>query len=164
MLWIAETRGYRPIRVSQPMYNLIARRLEDEFLPACQALGISTVVYNPLAGGLLAGKHSAAAPLAGSRFDGNRAYLDRYWSQANHEAVSRLAAAAAGAGRSLVSVSLNWLLHHTLIDCVILGASRPEQLEQNLRALEDGPLPSDVLAVCDEVWKLLRGPSPKYNR
>jgi aryl-alcohol dehydrogenase-like predicted oxidoreductase len=64
----------------------------------------------------------------------------------------------------MVSLSLNWLLHHTATDCVILGASRMEQLNENLAAAEDGPLPEDVVKACDQVWQDLRGPLPVYNR
>jgi aryl-alcohol dehydrogenase-like predicted oxidoreductase len=104
--------------------------------------GVATVVYNPLAGGLLTGKHKESAVQAGTRFDGNAVYVDRYWRDTNFLAVEKLAQAAARAGRPLVSVALNWLLHHTLVDCIILGASRPEQLQQNLASLEHGPLVS----------------------
>jgi aryl-alcohol dehydrogenase-like predicted oxidoreductase len=164
MVSIAERRAWTPARVAQPMYNLIARRIEDEFLPACAAVGVSTVAYNPLAGGLLTGKHNGHGPLPGTRFDGNPAYLDRYWNQPALDAVARLAAVAAGEGRSLVSLSLNWLLRHTPIDCVVLGASRPEQLAENLAALDNGPLAAESLAACDAVWDSLKGPAPKYNR
>jgi aryl-alcohol dehydrogenase-like predicted oxidoreductase len=164
MLGIAERAGFAPARITQPMYNLLARRIEDEYLPMCAELGVSTVVYNPLAGGLLTGKHRSEAPIPGTRFDGNKAYLERYWKDLNFQAVARLAEIAAAAGRSLVSLALNWLLHHTPIDGVILGASRIEQLEENLRALDDGALSSETVAACDEVWSAVRGPSPKYNR
>jgi aryl-alcohol dehydrogenase-like predicted oxidoreductase len=164
MFAIAEREGYTPARVAQPMYNPLARRIEDEFLPACAALGISTVVYNPLAGGLLTGKHNGGAPLPGTRFDGNRAYLDRYWNESNFTAVARLAKAAAGNGHTLVGLSLNWLLHHTPIDCVVLGASGVDQLHTNLAALDEGPLNEELLQECDQVWESLRGTAPKYNR
>ena len=75
MLSIAEKNGYRPARVTQPMYNLLARGIEQEFLPMCRELGVSTVVYNPLAGGLLTGKQPRETPIAGTRFDGNQLYL-----------------------------------------------------------------------------------------
>jgi len=146
------------------MYNLLARGIEQEYLPMCREFGVSTVVYNPLAGGLLTGKHAQEAPLAGSRFDNNQLYLDRYWRPCYFDAVAELRRAAEQAGRSLVSLSLSWLLHHTQTDCVILGASRIEQLEENLRAIEDGPLPEETLAACDAVWAKLRGITPKYNR
>jgi aryl-alcohol dehydrogenase-like predicted oxidoreductase len=164
MFAICEAAGWTAPSVSQPMYNVLARRIEDEYLPMCAEYGVSTVVYNPLAGGLLTGKHSAAAPIPGTRFDGNEAYLDRYWNDRNFDAVSRLAEIAAAAGRSLVSVALGWLLHHSAADCVILGASRVEHLEANLAACEEGPLAPEVVAGCDEVWGMVRGAAPKYNR
>jgi aryl-alcohol dehydrogenase-like predicted oxidoreductase len=164
MLWLAEKNGWRPAWVTQPMYNLLARGIEQEFLPMAREFGVSTVVYNPLAGGLLTGKHRPEAPLPGTRFDGNRMYLDRYWHPAYFEAVDKLKQIAEGAGRSLVSLALNWLLHHSAADCIILGASRLEQLEQNLAALEEGPLPQEAAAACDRVWEGLRGVTPQYNR
>lgn len=164
MLWLAEKNGWRPAWVTQPMYNLLARGIEQEYLPMAREFGVSAVVYNPLAGGLLTGKHRPEAPLPGTRFDGNQLYLDRYWHPAYFDAVEKLGHVAAGAGRSLVSLALNWLLHHTAADCIILGASRLEQLDQNLAALEEGPLPAEAVAACDRVWDGLRGVTPKYNR
>jgi aryl-alcohol dehydrogenase-like predicted oxidoreductase len=164
MLCLAEKRGYKPAYVTQPMYNLLARGIEQEYLPMCKHFGVSTCVYNPLAGGLLTGKQQADAPMAGTRFDNNQMYLDRYWHPAYFEAVDELKAIAAAAGRSLGSLALNWLLHHTSVDCVILGASRLEQLDQNLGAMSEGPLSADTLAACDAVWNKLRGVTPKYNR
>jgi aryl-alcohol dehydrogenase-like predicted oxidoreductase len=163
MLCFAEKAGYQPARIVQPMYNLLARRIEDEFLPFCKQFGISTVVYNPLAGGLLTAKHNGT-PLPGSRFDGNQNYLDRYWNEANHRAVECLGAAAMREGRSIVSLALNWLLHHTAADCLILGASRTEQIDENLRAMDEGRLSEETLQTCEQVWGTLRGASPKYNR
>ena len=130
----------------------------------CDHFGIFTCIYNPLAGGLLTGKQQKSAPVTGSRFDKNQMYLDRYWHPAYFEAVDTLAAAAAAHGRSLVSTALCWLYHHTAADCLILGASRQEQLEQNLAAIGDGPLPESLVATCDTVWTTLRGVTPKYNR
>lgn len=165
MLNIAKEKGQAAPRICQPMYNLLARRIEDEFLPMCREFGVATVVYNPLAGGLLTGKHAAmAAPASGTRFDGNQQYLDRYWNQRNFEAVEQIASAGSAAGRSIVSVALNWLLHHTATDCIILGASKYEHLEANLAACEEGPLPEAVVEATNEVWAMLRGAAPKYNR
>jgi aryl-alcohol dehydrogenase-like predicted oxidoreductase len=164
LLWLADRGGRPAVRVVQPMYNLLARGIEPELLPLCQAFGVGVVVYNPLAGGLLTGKHSAAAPLAGTRFELMPAYKDRYWHPANFAAVDELTQIAASAGRSLAGLSLAWVLHHTPVDCLIVGASRQEQLRENLDALDRGPLPADAVAACDRVWQELRGPSPKYNR
>jgi aryl-alcohol dehydrogenase-like predicted oxidoreductase len=164
MLWQAETKGFPTVGVTQPMYNLIARGIEQELLPMCHEFKIATVVYNPLAGGLLTGKQKIDAPLPGTRFDKNQLYLDRYWHQANFEAVQELGTIAREAGRSLVSLALNWMLHHTTADAMIVGASRLEQLQENVRAVGEGPLSAEVVAACDRVWGKLRGPSPKYNR
>jgi aryl-alcohol dehydrogenase-like predicted oxidoreductase len=164
MLWLAEHHGYKPALVSQQMYNLMARGVEQEFLPFAREFGVSMVAYNPLAGGMLTGKHHSDAITPGTRFDQNAMYQERYWHEKNFSAVDKLRSIAEKAGRSLVSLSLNWLTHHTATDCVILGASRPEQLEQNVKALEEGPLSEDVINACDEVWKNLRGPLPVYNR
>ncbi len=164
MLWIAEKRGYRPPVIAQPMYNMLARGIEQEFLPMARQFGLSTVVYNPLAGGLLTGKHKRGKPLAGTRFENNKVYQDRYWHEACFDAVEEVAAIAREAGRSTISLALNWLLHHSSIDCAVLGASRLEQLEENLKACEDGRLSKDVVELCDRVWEKLRGAAPKYNR
>lgn len=163
-LWIAEKNGYAPARVTQPMYNLIARGIEQEYLPMARDLSVSTVVYNPLAGGLLTGKQRREQPLPGTRFDGNRLYLDRYWNEAQFDAVDALTGIAREAGRSMVSLALNWILHHTAADCMILGASGPGQLGENLKALEDGPLTVEPASACDAVWNQIRGRTPKYNR
>lgn len=164
MLWIAEKRGLARASITQPMYNLIARGIEQEYLPMCKHFGISTVVYNPLAGGLLTGKQQSHAPLAGSRFDQNKMYLDRYWHDADFAAVEELKQIASKAGRSLVSLALNWIYRHTAADCIILGASRLDHLDENLKVLGDGPLDQATLDGCDQVWLKLRGPTPKYNR
>jgi aryl-alcohol dehydrogenase-like predicted oxidoreductase len=164
MLWLAETKKLPAVSVTQPMFNLLARGIEVELLPMAEQFGVATVVYNPLAGGLLTGKQNFSAPLPGTRFDKNQAYLDRYWHEQNFAALQELSAIARATNRSLVSVALNWILHHSPVDCVIVGASRLTHLEENLAAANDGPLPAEVVAACDRVWARLRGPSPKYNR
>lgn len=161
---IAAGKGYQPIHVTQPMYNLIARGIEQEFLPMCKAYGISTFVYNPLAGGLLTGKQRQERPLPGTRFDGNQQYLERYWHQQSFTAVADLKRIAVHARRSLVGLSLGWLLHHTEATGIILGASGKEQLVANLKEASLGPLKDETVVQCNLVWERLRGVVPKYNR
>lgn len=162
---VAGKQGHQPPYVSQPMYNLLARGIEEEYVPFARRFGISMVVYNPLAGGLLTGKHSRdRGPIAGTRFDSNQLYLGRYWHDDYFAAVDELRAVAAAAGKSLVELALQWLLGQQQVDSVILGASRPEQLAENLKACESGRLDAATLARCDEVWRRLRGITPKYNR
>jgi aryl-alcohol dehydrogenase-like predicted oxidoreductase len=163
--WIAEKRGYQPPHISQPMYNLLARGIEEEYLPSCRRFGVAVVPYNPLAGGLLSGKQLRdRGPLAGTRFDGNQLYLDRYWHDDYFAAVEDLKAIAREAGKTLVELSFQWLLSQPIVDSIILGASRLEQLKENLHACEGGSLDVTTLTRCDAVWKRLRGVTPKYNR
>ena len=164
MLWLAKEHGWHAPYVSQPMYNLLARGIEQEYLPMCRQLGISTVVYNPLAGGLLTGKHNQEVFTAGTRFDNNRLYQDRYWHTQDFHAVERLRAIACLAGRSLISLSLNWLQHHAAVDVIILGASSLAQLNDDLVAAAEGALPEEIVKACEQVWQDLRGPLPVYNR
>jgi aryl-alcohol dehydrogenase-like predicted oxidoreductase len=161
---IAARNNYVPIHVSQMMYNLMARGLEQEFVPFAKEYEVALVVYNPLAGGLLTGKQKREAPAAGTRFDGNQMYLDRYWHPTFFDAVDELAVIAREAGRSLISLSLNWLLHHTNTASIILGSTKLEQLEQNIAAAQEGKLTEDAVERCDEVWGKMRGVTPKYNR
>ena len=164
MLDLAREKNYTPAYISQPMYNLLARGIEQEFLPMAKAYGVSTLAYNPLAGGLLTGKHTESRIPEGGRFDKNRMYQDRYWNTRTFHSVDRLKEIAKNAGRSLIGLAFAWLLHHTASDVVILGASSTAQLKQNLDACAEDPLPETVVSECDHVWQEFRGPVPNYNR
>jgi aryl-alcohol dehydrogenase-like predicted oxidoreductase len=164
MLWISEQNGYRAPTVSQPIYNLLARGVEQELVPCCKTFGISLVVYNPLARGLLASgeeRPSAGSPTTPADY---QLSLDRYTHPAYQTAAVALRRIAGRCGRSLVDLALNWLMHHTATDCMILGATDAEQLAQNLDVLDNGPLPADVIESCDAAWQELRGVAPRYNR
>jgi aryl-alcohol dehydrogenase-like predicted oxidoreductase len=91
-------------------------------------------------------------------------YLDRYWHADFFAAVEELEAVAREAGITLVELSLRWLVAQPEVDSILLGASRVEQLEQNLAASLGAPLTASTLQQCDAVWKRLRGITPKYNR
>jgi aryl-alcohol dehydrogenase-like predicted oxidoreductase len=149
------------VSIVQPMYNLLARDVERELLPMCRNFGLEVLAYNPLAGGLLTGKHAAGTPAAGTRFDGNEMYRGRYWHDAMFLAVAGLAEIAKAAGLTLVQLSLRWLKAQGV--GILLGATRAEQLRENLAAL-DGPLDDTARRACDEVYARLQGPIPKYNR
>jgi aryl-alcohol dehydrogenase-like predicted oxidoreductase len=168
MLWIADKNGWKPPTITQPMYNLLARGADDEYLPMAEHFGVSTVAYGPLAGGMLTGKHRRDAPVPGSRFDSTHRlagqYHDRYWNDAVFAAVDELRTLAQAHGRTPAALALSWILHHSPIDCMIVGSSRPEELAENLAAAESGPLPAEVVAACDRIHDQLRGVIPKYNR
>ena len=165
MAEISENLEFQAPKVAQPMYNALARGIEQEYLACTQRYNVTNVCYNPLAGGLLSGKHSLErGPLPGGRFDGNQRYLKRFWHQEYFQAVEALKRVANGLGIALAEMALRWLCHREGTDCVILGASKFAHLEQNIEASQAGPLPDDALSACDEIWGALRGPTPQYNR
>ncbi len=165
--FLAQRNGWPPARISQQLYNLLSRRIEDEYVEFAERYAVHDIVYNPLAGGLLSGKHTdPARPEAGGRFGAELGsmYRDRYWNQSQFAAVEALRSVAADAGLTLVELAFRWLLGRPLVDSILLGASRLEQLQANLAAADGPALGDDVLAACDDVWASLRGAAPRYNR
>ncbi len=124
----------------QPRYNLLFRQIERELLPLCAEEGLGVIPYNPIAGGLLSGKHSASSsPTEGTRFTlGNAAgnYQDRYWHDREFATVEELRKIAEREGVPLVTLSVAWVLAHPAVTAPIIGASRPDQLEASLAAAE----------------------------
>ena len=124
----------------QPRYNLLSRQIEQEMLPFCAEEGVGVIAYNPIAGGLLSGKHSRAAPPPeGTRFtlgSAGQMYQDRYWHDREFDTVDGLRPLAGQAGVSLVTLSVAWVLANKAVTAPIIGASRPEQLGSSLAAAE----------------------------
>ena len=160
---LSDQRGWPRVGAAQVLYNAIARRLDDEFVSYAAQADLFTVVYNPLAGGLLTGKHRPDATPEDGRFALSR-YRDRYWNERQFEAVRELGAVADEAGIPLLDLALRWVLSRDAVDSVLLGASSESQLAANLEACAAGPLPADVLARCDDVWPIAGGTAPRYNR
>jgi aryl-alcohol dehydrogenase (NADP+) len=137
----------------QPRYNLLFRQIEREMLPFCGEEGVGVIPYNPIAGGLLSGKHSRTSPPPeGSRFTLGTAaqnYQDRYWHDREFDTVDALGQVAERAGVSLVTLSVAWVLAHPAITAPIIGASRPEQLDASLAAV-DYKLDDDLKRELDE--------------
>ena len=156
----------RPV-VAQQLYNLLARRVEEEYREYAATSGLRTMVYNPLCGGLLTGRHTFEETPESGRFGDSKLaamYRQRYWDPRLFEAVHDLGRIADEASIPLTDLSLRWLLGRDGVDALLLGGSRIEHLRANLAAATAGPLPQDVVAACDEVGTRLRGPMPPYNR
>ena len=149
----SEAKGLVRIDSVQPRYNLLFRQIERELLPLCLEEGIGVIPYNPLAGGLLTGKHDReSAPTDGSRFTLGRAgqmYQDRYWHADEFDAIEHIRDLAKSAGLSMTTVAVGWVLANPAITAPIIGASRPEQLADSLAAAET-PLDPDLKAALDE--------------
>ena len=138
----------------QPRYNLLFRQIEREMLPFCAEDGVGVISYNPIAGGLLSGKHDKGAPPPeGTRFTlgwAGQMYQERYWNERAFDTVEALRDLADQAGIGLVTLSVAWVLANKAITAPIIGASRPEQLAASLAAAEY-PLDADLKQQMDEL-------------
>ena len=149
----SEALGLVRFESVQPRYNLLFREFERELFPLCADERIGVIPYNPIAGGMLSGKHAPGAPTEGTRFtlgNASRTYQDRYWHDREFATVDALQALAVEAGMSLVTLAVAWVLANPVITSPIIGASRPEQLADSLAAL-DVTLDADLLARLDEL-------------
>jgi len=134
----SDLKGWAHIISIQPRYSLLFREIERELLPLALEEGVGVIPYNPLAGGLLTGKHRpGSAPTPGTRFTLGTAaerYQDRYWNERAFATVESLQRLAAEAGVSLTTLAVAWTLANPAITAPLLGASRPEQLDDSLAA------------------------------
>jgi aryl-alcohol dehydrogenase-like predicted oxidoreductase len=150
----SEAQGLARFDSVQPRYNLLFRQIERELLPLCGVEGIGVIPYNPLAGGFLSGKHRTdTGPTAGTRFTLGTAagrYQDRYWHEREFATVEELRPLAAAAGMSMAQMAVAWVLSHPAITAPIIGASRPEQLDDVLAAADKG-ISADLKARLDEM-------------
>jgi len=136
----SEALGITKLVSVQPRYNLLFRQIERELLPLCEEEGLAVISYNPLAGGLLTGKHRrGVAPQEGSRFTLGAAgtmYTERYLKAREQETVEAFVALAAEAGIAPATLAVAWVLAHPAITAPLVGASRPGQLRASLAAVD----------------------------
>jgi aryl-alcohol dehydrogenase-like predicted oxidoreductase len=161
-LGLSARHGWARFDCVQPRYNLLFRDIEAELLPLCRDQGLGVIVYNPLAGGFLCGKYTSPEKLVpGTRFTLGKTgdlYRDRYWHQAQFDVVEQLRQCFQPRGRALVRVAIAWVLAQLGITSAIVGASRPEQLDDSLAAV-DLKLDAEEMAACDTAWYNLPRPT-----
>ena len=124
----------------QPRYNLLFRENERELFPLCTEEGVAVIPYNPLAGGLLTGKHRSGEPTEGTRFTLGWAagpYQERYWQDAMFRTVEEFQQIAENASIPMTTLAIRWVLANPVITSPIIGASRPEQLAASVAALDE---------------------------
>src|SRR6266536_3077125 len=134
---LARERGYEKFVSSQPQYSLLYRIPEREVFPLCAANGISQIVWSPLAQGALTGKYTPGEPPpAGTRAASREMgwAMDRFRDDDVLEAVQRLRPIADGLGITMAQLALAWVLREPNVASAIVGASRPEQVEENAAA------------------------------
>lgn len=141
-----------PLVSNQPQYSMLWRVIEDEVVPACTELGLSQIVWSPLAQGVLSGKYAPGQqPPAGSRATddkGGSQMISRWMNQDVLAAVQRLRPIAESAGLSMAQLAVAWVLQNPGVASAIIGASRPEQVAENVRA-SGVRLDAQVLAQID---------------
>lgn len=134
---LRERHGLRPLAANQPLYNMFAREIEREVVPLCRSLGIGQVVYSPLAQGVLAGKYASLeqVPEASRAADEDGGRAVRSWLREEYlRKALRLGQAAEEWGLPLSGLALAWTLREGNVASAIVGASSPEQIEENVKA------------------------------
>jgi aryl-alcohol dehydrogenase-like predicted oxidoreductase len=121
--------------VQQPIYNLAAREIEEEFLPLCRAENIAAIGYSPLGAGFLSGKYCESVP-TGSRFDIIPGHTKVYFSEANFALVRRLAELSERTGTPMVRLAMAWALRNPELTAVLVGARTTAHLDNAIAALQ----------------------------
>ncbi len=150
---LAARHGWHPPVVEQAEYSLLRRhRVEREVLPVAARSGLGIVVWSPLAQGLLTGKYDGGIE-ADTRFALLPQFTQRLWSERNVERVKRMQEIASGCGLTRAQLALAWVLSGRQITSAITGATRTEQLEENLKAAE-AQLTPDTAAALEALFPL----------
>jgi aryl-alcohol dehydrogenase-like predicted oxidoreductase len=154
-VWTSDKLGLARFDSVQPRYNLLFRHIEAELFPLVLDQGIGVISYNPLAGGMLTGRYQAGQSVQeGTRFalqNAGQLYRARYWQEAQMRAVDQLKRLCDERKVPVTQVALAWVLAQSAITSAIVGASKPEQLDQSLPAV-DLTLDEQLLAACDDIW------------
>lgn len=132
---ISSRNGLVAFATAQDEYSLVMRDAERDLISAIEANGMSLLPYFPLASGLLTGKYKHGTEIpAGTRYARGTRFSDRYMNEQNWAIVEKLNAFCAARSRTLLELAFSWLLSHDCLASVIAGATRPEQIDQNVKA------------------------------
>jgi 1-deoxyxylulose-5-phosphate synthase len=164
-LWTSDMLGLARFDSVQPRYNLLFRHIEVELLPLAKDQGVGVITYNPLAGGLLTGRyHAGQVPEENTRFTVRNAgelYRARYWHEAQLTAVEQLKRLCDERDLLVGQVAIAWVLENPTITSAIVGASKSEQLDQTLPAV-DLQLDESLREACNAIWyQIPREPNPE---
>lgn len=165
---ICDRHGWVKPTVFEGVYNPLTRRAEAELNDCLNQLGMRFYAYNPMCGGLLTGRYGKFedAPTDG-RFTHRPNYQGRYWKKSFFEAVDVIKTAAEQHGITSIEATYRWLAYHSMLngdrgDAILIGASKLNHLQQNMKTVEAGPLPADVVEAFEQAWTITRGDSPEY--
>lgn len=166
--YLCKEKGWPVPTVYQGLYNGLSRKVENELFPALRKLGMRFYAFNPLAGGLLSGKYNnfEDAPVEG-RFTLRPNYQDRYWKKSFFNALKMLTAECDKFNIPIAEAAYRWLAFHSQLkesmgDGIIIGASKLKQVEQNIKALENGILPESIVNSFEIAWGEAKADCPDY--
>lgn len=160
----ADARQLRRPVIAQQLYNVLVRQLDVEYFGFARRYELHTTVYNPLAGGLLSGKHLRdGSTQRGSRFDKNRLYQGRYFTATMFDRVDALADLARAEQMNLVDLSYAWLARAPGVDSILLGPATVAQLESGVAACARGLTP-EVRGLVDALYRTWLGTDTYYVR
>ena len=151
--WVARSGHFSEFVSAQNQYNLLDRRIERELVPAANAYGLGVLPYFPLASGFLTGKYKQGeAPPEGTRLAAGGGMADRVLNEGNFETLQKLEAFAESAGHTMLELAIGWLASQPHVSSVISGATKPEQVEQNVAAAE-WKLNAEEMAKVNEITR-----------
>lgn len=151
--WISRHHELEPYVSAQNEYNLLERSIERELMPACQHFGVGILPYFPLASGFLTGKYKRdAKPDKDTRFGAIQRLADRVMNETNFAILGRLEDFATSHGHSLLELAMSWLASQPQVSSVIAGATKPEQVTDNAKALS-WKLTADELKEVDKMTR-----------
>jgi len=165
---ICDRNGWVKPTIFEGIYNPLTRKAETELNACLNNFGMRFYAYNPMAGGLLTGRYEKFedAPTDG-RFTHRPNYQNRYWKKSFFEAVNMLKTACEKHGITIIEATYRWLAYHSMLnaergDAIIIGASKLTHLQQNMDALNAGPLPEELIKVFEVAWNITKADSPEY--
>ena len=151
--WTAKSEGLNAFVSAQDEYSLLVRDAQNELIPALESHGMGLLPYFPLASGLLTGKYKHGGDMpSGTRMAAIKRLADRFMTEDNWKIVDSLQAFCDARGRTLLELAFGWLLSRPILSSVIAGATKPEQLEQNVKAA-GWKLSAEDLAEIDKITR-----------
>lgn len=162
IVFLCEKNGWLKPTTYQGVYNCLHRNVEPELFPAIRKLGLAFYGFNPMVGGLLTDQLTRDGPESSAKI-----YVNRYWKAPYWDSLDLLNPLAKKHGLTQAEIALRWGVHHSLMkkefgDNILIGASSSEHLDSNLKDLEKGPLPEEVVEALDKGWELVKGVASNY--
>ncbi|WP_373261714.1 aldo/keto reductase family protein [Hungatella hathewayi] len=165
---ICDKNGWMLPTVFEGIYNPLTRNAEVELNSCLSHFGMRFYAFNPLAGGLLAGRYGdfEDTPTDG-RFTHRPNYQKRYWKKSYFDALKIINSACEKESITIIEATYRWLVYHSMLsddrgDAIIIGASRLNHLKQNMETIKAGRLPENVVDAFEKAWQISKTDSPEY--